>query len=106
MWERDYSQKRAEKYGGSLDSEEARAYCPGITLFQVGNWRRNVGAAADQREFERTTKFHAARHGFRNLGSLESCTVFRSRSFARKRRAPQEQRLVCVLAEDNGRLFR
>ena len=21
MWERDYSQKRAEKYGGSLDSE-------------------------------------------------------------------------------------
>ena len=33
---------RAEKYGGSLDSEEARAYCPGIRVLQVvidgGTW--------------------------------------------------------------------
>jgi len=43
--------ERAEKYGGSLDSEEARAYCPGIRVLQVGNWRQNVGVA-DRREFE------------------------------------------------------
>ena len=51
MWERDSSED-AHKRSGSIDSEEAREYCPAIRVLQVGNWRRNVGAAADRREFE------------------------------------------------------
>jgi hypothetical protein len=35
MWERDYSQKRAEKYGGSLDSEEFDGPTRNIDSYEI-----------------------------------------------------------------------